>query len=120
MKGVLSMEKMTNAKALNYVLTTYEDIPSDVRERLTAMHTSLLSKSTNRKPTATQVENEQYKVEILGQLSAIGMTVTEIQHSSETLSELSNQRVSALLKQLVTEGKVVKSIDKKKSYFSLA
>jgi hypothetical protein len=36
------------------------------------------------------------------------------------LGGLSNQRVSALLRQLVESGEVVKTIDKKKSYFAVA
>ena len=46
------------------------------------------------------------------------MTVSDIQSKSETLSALSNQKVSALLRQLVEAGEVVKVVDKKKSYFS--
>lgn len=34
-------------------------------------------------------------------------------------NELTNQRVSALLRQLKDEGKVVKTVDKRKSYFQL-
>ena len=80
----------------------------------------LAKKSANKKPTKTQEENEGIKAEILGVLTNEGMTVTEIQSKSETLGGLSNQRVSALLRQLVADNKVVKVIDKKKSYFSLA
>ena len=80
----------------------------------------LAKKSANKKPTKTQEENEGIKAEILGVLTNEGMTVTEIQSKSETLGGLSNQRVSALLRQLVDAEKVVKVVDKKKSYFSLA
>lgn len=79
----------------------------------------LAKKSANKKPTKTQEENEGIKAEILNVLSTEGMTVTEVQAKSEMLSGLSNQRVSALLRQLVASGEVVKSVDKKKSYFSL-
>lgn len=80
----------------------------------------LAKKSANKKPTKTQEENEVIKTEILGVLTNEGMTVTEIQGKSDTLGGLSNQRVSALLRQLVDAEKVVKVVDKKKSYFSLA
>ena len=46
--------------------------------------------------------------------------LTEIQAKSAVLSELSNQRVSALLRQMIEAGEVVKTTDKKKSYFALA
>lgn len=79
----------------------------------------LAKKSANKKPTKTQEENEVIKAEILNVLTTEGMTVTEIQSKSETLGSLSNQRVSALLRQLINDNKVVKSIDKKRAYFSL-
>ena len=80
----------------------------------------LAKKASNKKPTATQIENEDIKSEILSVLTNEGMTVTEIQSKSETLSKLSNQRVSALLRQLIVDNAVVKTVDKKKSYFALA
>ena len=76
-------------------------------------------KSANKKATKTQEENVEIKSEILAVLTSEGATVTEIQAKSATLSDLSNQRVSALLRQLIAEGKVVKTTDKKKSYFAL-
>ena len=76
-------------------------------------------KSANKKPTKTQEENEVIKAEILNVLDVEGATVTEIQSKSEMLGTLSNQRVSALLRQLIVDGKVAKTVDKKKSYFSL-
>ena len=80
----------------------------------------LAKKSANKKPTKTQEENENIKVDILDNLSSEGVTVSELQAKSDVLGGLSNQRVSALLRQLIAEGKVVKTVDKKKSYFSLA
>ena len=77
-------------------------------------------KAGNKKPTKTQEENEVLKGVILDTLTNEGVTVTELQSKADELSALSNQRVSALLRQLVVEGKVAKNVDKKKSYFSLA
>ena len=77
-------------------------------------------KADNKKPTKTQEENEVLKGVILDTLTNEGVTVTELQSKSDELSALSNQRVSALLRQLVADGKVVKTVDKKKSYFVLA
>lgn len=76
-------------------------------------------KAANKKATKTQEENVAIKAEILNVLTTEGATVTEIQTKSEVLGGLSNQRVSALLRQLVESGQVVKSTDKKKSYFAL-
>ena len=77
-------------------------------------------KAENKKPTKTQEENEVLKGVILDTLTNEGVTVTELQGKSDELSALSNQRVSALLRQMIADGKVVKTVDKKKSYFALA
>ena len=77
-------------------------------------------KASNKKATKTQEENVGIKATILEVLATIGRgTVTDIQNSNEKLSALSNQKVSALVRQLVESGKVVKTVEKKKSIFSL-
>lgn len=78
-------------------------------------------KAQNKKATKTQKQNVGIKTIILEVLATIGKgTVTDIQNGNEELSALSNQKISALLKQLVESGEVVKTTDKKKSIFSLA
>ena len=81
----------------------------------------LNKKAQNKKATKTQEQNVGIKATILKVLATIGSgTVTDIQNGNEELSALSNQKVSALVRQLVESGEVVKTIDKKKSIFSLA
>ena len=78
-------------------------------------------KAQNKKATKTQEQNVGIKATILEVLATIGRgTVTEIQNGNAELSALSNQKVSALVRQLVESGKVVKTVEKKKSIFSLA
>ena len=78
-------------------------------------------KASNKKATKTQEANVGIKSTILTVLEgAEPMTVTEMQGVSAELGELSNQKVSALVRQLVEAGKVVKTIEKKVSRFSLA
>ena len=78
-------------------------------------------KAQNKKATKTQEQNVGIKATILKVLATIGNgTVTDIQNGNEELSALSNQKVSALVRQLVESGEVVKTTDKKKSIFSLA
>ena len=78
-------------------------------------------KAQNKKATKTQEQNKGIKAIILEVLATIGSgTVTDIQNGNEELSALSNQKVSALVRQLVESGEVVKTTDKKKSIFSLA
>ena len=78
-------------------------------------------KAQNKKATKIQEQNVGIKATILEVLATIGSgTVTDIQNGNEELSALSNQKVSALVRQLVESGEVVKTTDKKKSIFSLA
>ena len=77
-------------------------------------------KASNKKATKTQEENVGIKKTILDVLATMSGTVTEIQSANAELSALSNQKVSALIRQLVDSGEVVKTTDKKKSIFSLA
>jgi predicted RNA-binding protein (virulence factor B family) len=77
------------------------------------------NKST--KPTAVQVANEGIKETILETLADNGgkMTISEMQKANAELGELSNQRISALVRQLLTEGKVERIEDKRKAYFKV-
>lgn len=78
-------------------------------------------KAQNKKATKTQEENVGIKSVILEVLANIGSgTVSDIQNANAELGALSNQKVSALVRQLVENKEVVKVTDKKKSIFSLA
>ena len=81
----------------------------------------LNSKSQNKKLTATQIENENLKKEILDLLAMEdkALTISEMQEKSETLGTLKNQKISALLKQLVDTGKVERIVEKKITMFKL-
>jgi hypothetical protein len=82
----------------------------------------LAKKHSSSKSSKKQVENEGIMLEICNALGMVGkpVTVTELQKAIPEMAELSNQKISALLKKLVDNGEVIKTIDKKKSYFSLA
>ena len=77
--------------------------------------------SADKKPTAQQTANEAIKSAIVEGMEANRLyTVTEIQKSVDKCADLSNQRVSALLRQLKDDGVIVRIEDKRKAYFSLA
>ena len=77
--------------------------------------------SSDKKPTATQIENEGIKEVILDTLSADkGLTITEMQKANAELADLSNQKISALIRQLIADKLVVKEEIKRKAYFKLA
>ena len=114
-------EKMTNRKALAYVLDTY-DIPAEVAEKLNGMIAQLDKRTgAERKPSARQVENESVKEKILNHMEQNMLyTITDMLKTFELGEDMSSQRVSALLTQLIADGKVVRTTDKRKVYFSLA
>ena len=73
------------------------------------------------KATATQVANEAIKADILTFMEGAGaLTIAEITVGVEALADASNQKVSALMKQLVDAGMVVKSFEKRKAFFTKA
>ena len=116
------MEKMTNVKALDYVLSHCE-LTDEVKEKIAKIKASYEKKSTTgeKKPTATQVANEGIKTAIVEGMEANrNYTVTELQKEIPACAELSNQRVSALLRQLKEEGKIVRIEDKRKAFYSKA
>ena len=79
--------------------------------------------SSKHSLTATQKENITIKELILDVLSDAEdpMTVTEILKTEEIAPYgFSNQKISALLKQLKDDGKVEKIMDKKKTFFVIA
>lgn len=77
----------------------------------------------DKKPTAKQMENDTVKQVILDEMTANPdklYTVTDLIKGVPELADYSNQRVSALLRQMIEGNTVVKTVDKRKSYFSLA
>ena len=81
----------------------------------------LEDKAANRKPTKTQKENEGVKDAIVEALAEIGKpaTVTEILATDKFEATVTNQKVTALLRQMIADNVVVKTADKKKSFFAL-
>lgn len=112
-------DKMTNSKALAFVLGM-EGIPSDVREKLVNIKASIDKKnSAERKPTATQTENVGLKSAILvGMASGKAYTIGDLMKEIPALADLTNQRVSALVRQLKDEGLVTREEIKRKAYFT--
>ena len=114
------MEKITNVKALSIVLDTCE-LSDEVRAKLEKMKIQFEKKnSAEKKPTATQIANESIKSAILETLGEKSMTVSEIQKANSELAEFQNQKISALLKQLMESGSVVREEIKRKAYFKKA
>ena len=82
----------------------------------------LLSKknSAEKKPTAQQMANAGIATAIIEGMEPNRLyTVTEVIKSIPECADLTNQRVSALLRQLVEAGKVKRTEDKRKAYFQV-
>ena len=79
--------------------------------------------SAERKPTAKQVENAGFKQEILSYMEqGVLYASADIAKSVPALVEagVSANRVTAMLTQLVNDGAIVRTVDKRKSFYSLA
>lgn len=122
-------EKMTKRGYLAEIKTVIEacdradkeEIIEFIDHEIELMNKRNQSRSENRKPTKTQQANVELKKEIVNAVAeAEGPVTVSDLLTTETLKEYSSQKISALLKQLVTEGEVVRTEDKKKAYFSIA
>ena len=79
----------------------------------------LNKKSSSKSLTKTQQENEILKEKIVSTLVELDKyaTITEIQNANIELADLKNQKITALLTQLVNANIVNRQVDKKKAYF---
>lgn len=113
-------KKITKRMVLEHLIDTYAN-DKMVVEYATHEIELLDNKKASSVKTKVQVENESIKnviVETLTNLEKF-VTITELQDANEDLAKLSNQKISALLKQLVDTEIVKKQIDKKKAYFGI-
>lgn len=118
---------MTNKLTKAQKFAMLKEIPA-VQENPTLMEfidheLELLAKknSGDKKPTAVQVANDGIKNAILaGMVANTVYTITDLQKKIPECAELSNQRVTALVGQLVKAEKVLRVMEKGKAYFSLA
>ena len=90
----------------------------------------LLSRKNSKSgATKTQKENEIIANMLVEELAKVGkpITITDLMNTSEIVkgytlengNNLTNQKISVIFKQLVESQKIVKVVDKKKSYFSI-
>lgn len=89
----------------------------------------LSRKNSKTGATKTQKENEIVANMLIEELTKVGkpITITDLMNTSEIVkgytlengNNLTNQKISAIFKQLVESNRIVKVVDKKKSYFSI-
>jgi hypothetical protein len=111
------MEKITNVKALAYVLENC-DLTDEVREKVEKMKAQFEKKnSAEKKPTANQVANKGIQDAILeGMQNGKLYTITDMIKEIPACADLTNQKVSALIRPLI--GISIERVeDKRKAYF---
>ena len=117
-------KKMTKRDYFNTLLGIAEVKANDELVKFIEHELELLAKknSSEKKPTAVQVANEGIKSVIIETLAENGkmMTISEMQKVNAELGELSNQRISALIRQLINDEKVIRVEEKRKAYFKIA
>jgi hypothetical protein len=76
-------------------------------------------KTSPRKPTKNQLENVQFKQDILDVLMVADapMSIKELMVACESIADLSNQRITRLLTDLRKDGKVYRTSIKKVAHF---
>ena len=118
----MNNKKLTNVLALEMVLAM-EEVKSnqELVEKLTKMKEQFEKKNNSstgsKKLTKTQIENEEIKAQILEVMTSEPKAIKELQAENESLAEYTNQKLSALLKQLVGENKVERVEEKRAAKF---
>lgn len=123
-------KKITYAQALHTVLDNENIVlASDVREKLEALLTSVSKKSSERKETAQQVENAEMVERIYQEMEenrtySIAELLKELpvvaDFNAKHENEMSTQRMANLLRTLVENGKIIKTTEKRRVYYTKA
>ena len=116
------MEKITYVSVLAKILN-HEDLDDVELAKIAALkeREEKRSHANPDKPTKKQKENKNLAETILTIMRASGEphTVSEWKENSEILADYSIQKLSAIFRQLENSGKVVKTTEKRKSYFRI-
>jgi hypothetical protein len=121
------MTKLTKKDYFKMVASVIENSNVENKAELQSFishEIELLDKKAQAKSTAEtakQKENNELIEVIYEVLAGNGnaMTITEVQAENSKLAELSNQRMSALLKKLLDADRIVRTELKKKAYFKV-
>ena len=118
-------KKMTKREKFEMLAKIAEVKANPVLTEFIEHELELLAKknaSGNGKLTAVQVANNGIKEEILECMAKEPnrlFTISEMQKVFPCCAELSNQRVSALIRQLIADGKVERFEEKRKAVFRI-
>lgn len=120
-------KKMTKKEMFAEVMAVVEVSTAENKAEMIAFiehEIELLNKKSSKSgQTKTQKENVELMNQLVTALAEVGkaVTISEFQAlSTAEVATLSNQKISALFKKLVEEKRVVRTVEKKKAYFSVA
>lgn len=120
----MTTPKTTNKTALLFAIENLPDAPAEIREKWENMVAQLDKKNASpKKMTAKQEANEAVRETILDFLSLNAdkiYTCSDLLKEVDALEGRSPQYVSALMRSLVLSKAVVKTTDKKRTYFRVA
>ena len=116
-------KKITKREKFEMLMALSEVQANPVLTEFIEREIELLAKknSAEKKPTEKQTENAGIKdiiVEVLTDEEK-GMTISAMQKKNADLGEYSNQKISALVRQMILDGIVEKTEEKGKAYFRL-
>lgn len=120
-----SSAKLTKAQKFAMIANIPEVANNPILAEFIAHEVELLTKknSADKKPTAQQEANATIKADILAVMEANPnqlFTVSELLKKVPNLPDtMTNQRMSALVRQMVDAGSVKRTEDKRKAFFSL-
>ena len=127
----MTQKKLTKRESFTEIKEILKSLGKDTLAEVMEHERELLAKknSADKKPTATQVENEKFK-ELIIEFMVEGekYTITDFIKSIPELNEKTNQKVSAIVKQMyadedkgqkVEDFPLVRVEEKRKAYFML-
>lgn len=118
-------KKMTKKDYFNALLNipevgTSAELVAFIDHELELLEKKSEKKSENKKPTATQIENEKLKEAIMEYMKPeVLYAIKELLENIEDCDGFSTPKMSALLHSLAKEGKVERVEEKRKIYWKL-
>lgn len=111
-------KKMTKREMFEQIKANYNLTQAEIDFINHELELLAKKNSGEKKPTATQTANVGIKNAILSGME-VGKkyTITDLMKSIPAIADLSNQRVSALVRQLIESEDVVRTEEKRKAYF---
>lgn len=119
---IMANKKMTKRDYFNELLNIAEVKANKVMVDFINHELELLEKKNASKSTALTKEqkaNLELKDQIIEEMvEGKCYTISDMQKELDCCKELTNQKISAMVRQLMAEGKVKRTEDKRKAYFS--